>query len=83
MRTIVMKNEITFLQQPVTVDVNEWLLNNSGLVAVAEKLEDKTKATIIAFQRSDMATVEMKKLANEKNGIILISTSDGDINAID
>lgn len=75
-------NEIIYLQSPIIVDISDWMLKNPGFVAVAEKVPDRSKASIYAFQKSDVATKELKALVKD-NGLILVGTLKESTNEID
>lgn len=79
---VIRMSEITYLKSPITVDIGDWMLKNSGLVALAKRVSDKRKASIYAFQKSDVATIELKTLAKDDD-LILVGTLNEDVNAID
>ena len=74
---------IIFLDNPITVDINDWLQRNNGIVAVGHKLPNRKKAQIYAYSKCSKPTTEISKLARKNNSIMLVGVSDGDINAID
>lgn len=75
--------DITYLQTPITVDIGDWMLKNSGIVALARKVSDRRKATIYALQKSDVATSELISLAKRDNSLVLVGALKDDVNAID
>ena len=74
---------ITLLQTPITVDIGDWVIHNIGKVAAAKRHQNTTKATIYAIEESDSATPQMVKYAKENDAMILVSISEGEIDAID
>ena len=73
---------LTLLSSPFTTDIGEWIINNIGKVAVAKR-EPNNQATIYAIENAEAATPQMVKYAKENDAMILVSISEGDINAID
>ena len=58
-------------------------MNNIGMVAVAKKLPDGRKATLYAVKKADSASPQMVKYARDNGAMILVSLSEGEVNAID
>ncbi|MCR5468176.1 MAG: hypothetical protein K6F37_04370 [Lachnospiraceae bacterium] len=73
---------LSFLSNPITIDINEWALDNVGMIAVAKIIPGKMKATIIATEKADVASPEAIKFAKENDAMILVGISEGEINAI-
>ena len=76
-------SKIALLSVPITIDIGEWLMNNIGMVAVAKRIPNSTKATIYAMEKADSAPDYMVKYAKDNDAMILTSISEGEINAID
>ena len=74
---------LTLLPSPITIDIREWIMNNTGMVAVAKKLPDGRKATLYAVKKADSASPQMVKYARDNGAMILVSLSEGEVNAID
>ena len=69
---------LTLLPSPITIDIREWIMNNTGMVAVAKKLPDGRKATLYAVKKADSASPQMVKYARDNGAMILVSLSEGD-----
>ena len=76
-------NTLTLLPSPITIDIRDWIMNNIGMVAVAKKHPDGRKATLYAVKKADAAPPQMVKYARDNNAMILVSISEGEVNAID
>ena len=74
---------ITLLPSPITIDIREWIMNNIGMVAVAKKLPDGRRAILYAVKKADSALPQMVKYARDNGAMILVSISEGEVNAID
>ena len=74
--------KISLLQNPTTVEIGEWIINNANKVAAAKRIKNTTKATIYAVEEADFATPYMVKYAKDNDLNILVSIS-GEINTID
>ena len=80
---LMQNNGLSMLSDPITVNIGEWVMKNIGKIAIAKKLPDNQKASIIAIENGDAATPYMIRFANENDAVILIGISDGEENAID
>ena len=78
-----MNGEITFLETPIVVNIDEWMYKNPGLVSAGKKTGDSQKVMIIAFQRGDCASEQMAEYAKKHDAMVMVSISDGDMNVLD
>ena len=67
---------IIYLAEPIIVDINAWMNENEGIVAVGHKLRDRRKAEIYAYCKSGKPTAEISQLARKDNSILLVSCVD-------
>lgn len=71
---------VTYLTEPIVVDINEWMNQNEGIVAVGHKLSDRRKAEIYAYCECRKPTAEISRLARKDNSILLVSSvNDGNV----
>ena len=77
-----MAGKFNCLDNPISVNISDWLLNNVGFVSAGVKESDK-RVKILAYQEADCATEEMQKFASDNNAVILVGISDGGANVID
>ena len=82
MEVMLMNSEITYLDNPITVDAQDWVLSNVGLVAAGIPLEDDSKVMIIAIQKANYTTEQMANYAKAHNALILETISEGEENYI-
>ncbi len=78
-----MGGKINYFDKPLTVNIQDWIRENEGMVAAGLKTDDRQRLSIIATQKADCASTQMKKYAKEHGAVIMISISDGELNAID
>lgn len=72
------------LQNPIIVNINDWLMDNIGLVAVGKRVpDDNSKVKLYAIEHGDAASLEMAEFAKKIDAIILVSVPESDIGAID
>ena len=67
---------IIYLAEPIVVDINTWMDENEGIVAVGHKLSDRRKAEIYAYCKSGKPTAEISRLARKNESIMLVSCVD-------
>ena len=67
-----------YLDEPVLVDVYEWMENNRGFVGLGEKTSDRCKVELFAYQKHNDATREIAKLAQKTDAFMMISNTFAD-----
>lgn len=74
---------ITYYNNPVLINIQTWMMDNEGKVAVGKKTANKDEVLLLAEESANCASPKMMELTKEADTILLVSVSDGDINAID
>lgn len=78
-----MKNEITILTTPVIVNIQDWMGTNEGTVGVGKRIGDSQDVELIAYQKADCPSKQIRDYAKSNDAMLLISISNGGVNAID
>lgn len=68
---------IICLTEPIIVDINAWMNENEGIVAVGHKLSDRKKTEIYAYCKSGKPTAEISRLARKNESIMLVNCVNG------
>ena len=83
METMLMENKITVLKTPITVNIQDWMGTNEGTVGVGKRIGNTQDVILIAYQKTDCPTQQIREYAKNNDAMLLISISDGGISAID
>lgn len=71
------------IENPMVVDMENWILTNIGKVAAGIPSEDGKNVTIIAIQNADYASMKLKQYAKENKAMILESIAEGDVGGME
>ena len=78
-----MEDEITILKTPVTVNIQDWMGSNADTVGVGKRIGKTQDIELLAYQKTDCPSKQIREYAKSNNAILLIGISNGGINAID
>ncbi len=83
MEIMLMKDEITILDAPTIVNIQDWMGTNAGTIGVGKRIGNTQNVELLAYQKADCPTRQIRDYAKSNNAMLLISISNGGINAID
>ncbi len=83
MEATLMKDEITILAAPIKVNIQDWMGTNEGKIGVGKRIGDSQDVELIAYQKADCPSRQIRKYAESNGAMLLISISNGGVNAID